>query len=121
MNMPKNIALIIKSPPYGNIMATEGLRIATALIAMDILPQLVFVDDGVYCLIKNQKPEDAGLVSFYDRLKALADLIGLYVEKDSLTKRNLTIKDLEELYQAKSLSMTEITQLFAENGTIIAF
>jgi len=119
--MPKKILLVIKSPPYGSLMTVEGLRIATALIAMDILPQLVFIDDGIYCLVKNLKPEDAGLVSFYDRLRTLADLVGLYVAKDSFAKRNLRIEDLDETYGAKVISLTEVAKLVAENEIAIAF
>jgi len=119
--MPKKILLIIKSPPYGSLMAAEGLRIATALIAMDILPQLLFIDDGIYCLVKNQKPEVAGIDSFYDRLKTLADLIGLCVTKDSLTKRNLKIENLDETYHAKVISLTKVASLVAENEIAIAF
>jgi tRNA 2-thiouridine synthesizing protein C len=119
--MPKKIVLAIKSPPYGSIMAAEGLRIATALIAMDILPQLVFVDDGVYCLIKNQKPEVAGLNSFYDRLKTLSDLIGLYVAENSFAKRNLGIEDIDKTYNAKVISLNEVAKLVAENEFVIAF
>jgi len=102
-------------------MASEGLRIATALIAMDILPQLIFIDDGVYCLVKNQKTEAAGLNSFYDRLKTLADLVGLYVTKDSLGKRNLEIEDLDKTYNAKAISLTKAAKLIAENEVTIAF
>lgn len=119
--MPKKIILFIKNPPYGSLMAAEGLRIATALIAMDILPQLVFIDDGVYCLVKNQKPEDAGLNSFSDRLKTLADLIGLYVTENSLAKRKLKIEDLDETYRAKAVSLNEVAKLVAENEVAIAF
>jgi len=119
--MPKKIVLVIKSPPYGSLMASEGLRIATALIAMDILPQLVFIDDGVYSLVKNQKPEDAGLVSFYDRLKTLTDLIGLYVTKNSLARRKLRIEDLDETYGAKAISLAKVAKIISENEIVIAF
>jgi len=119
--MPKKILLVIKSPPYGSLMAAEGLRIATALIAMDMLPQLVFVDDGVYCLTKNHKPEAAGLDSFYDRLKTLADLIGFYVAKDSLAKRDLEIEDLDKKYHTKAISLIEFAKLVTANEVAIAF
>jgi len=119
--MQKKILLVIKSPPYGSLMAAEGLRIATALIAMDILPQLVFIDDGVYCLIKNHKPEAAGLNSFLDRLKTLADLVGIHVVEDSFAKRNLKIEDLDETCHAKAISLTEVANLVAENEVAIAF
>jgi sulfur relay (sulfurtransferase) DsrF/TusC family protein len=102
-------------------MAAEGFRIATALIAMDTLPQLVFVDDGIYCLIKKQKPEVAGLNSFYDRLKTLSDLIGLYVAENSFAKRNLSIEDIDKTYHVKVISLTEVAKLVTENEIVIAF
>lgn len=52
--MVNKILLVIKSAPYGSEKAAEGMRMATAMIAMDVLPKIVFIDDGVYCLIKNQ-------------------------------------------------------------------
>lgn len=119
--MTKRTLLVIKSPPYGSLIAAEGLRIATALIAMDILPQLVFIDDGVYCLVKNHKPEAAGLNSFYDRLRTLADLIGLYVAKNSLGKRGLEIEDLDETYRAKVIPLAQVAKLVAENEAVITF
>jgi tRNA 2-thiouridine synthesizing protein C len=121
MHMPKKILLVIKNPPYGSLMAAEGLRIATALVAMDILPQLVFIDDGVYCLVKDQKPENAGLNSFYERLKALADLIGVYAEENSFMIRNLKTEDLDETYHVKMMPLKEVAKLVADNEVAIAF
>jgi sulfur relay (sulfurtransferase) DsrF/TusC family protein len=72
------ILVVIKSPPYGSGRAAEGFRVATAMTAMDVLPQILFIKDGVYCLVRNQKPEAAGLASVGERLKTLADLVGLY-------------------------------------------
>ncbi|MDH5389941.1 MAG: DsrE family protein [Candidatus Bathyarchaeota archaeon] len=119
--MPRKILLVIKSPPYGSLMAAEGFRIATAMIAMDVLPQLLLIDDGVYCLLKNQRPEAAGLNSHYERLKALADLVGLYAVRDSVVKRNLKIVDLDESLNVKLLSIDEATKLIIENEAVIAF
>jgi len=119
--MPTKILLVIKSSPYGSLMATEGFRIATAMIAMDVLPQLLFIDDGVYCLLKNQRPKVAGLNSYYERLKTLADLVGLYAVRDSMAKRNLKIIDLDESFNVKLLSIDETAKLIMENETVIAF
>ena len=119
--MPRRILLVIKSSPYGSLMAAEGFRIATAMIAMDILPQLLFIDDGVHCLLKNQMPEAAGLNSYYERLKTLADLIRLHAVRDSMAKRNLKIVDLDESLNVKLLSTDEATKLIIENEAVIAF
>jgi tRNA 2-thiouridine synthesizing protein C len=115
------ILLIIKSPPYGNSKASEGFRMATAMIAMDVLPQILFVEDGVYCLIKNQKAEAVGLASFSERLRTLADLVGLQALSDSLFQRKLKSNDLDENYKVKTLSIDEAAQLIAQNETVITF
>jgi len=119
--MPTKVLLIIKSPPYGSLSAAEGFRISTAMIAMDILPQLLFIDDGIYCLTKNQSPEAAGLESHHERLKTLADLIGLYALKHSMMERKLKFADLNEDFQVKTITLEEAAELIIENETVITF
>ena len=119
--MLRKVLLVIKSSPYGHLMAAEGFRIATAMIAMDVLPQLLFIDDGVYCLLKNQRPEAAGLSSHYERLKALAGLVRLHVERASMVKRGLRINDFDESFNVKLMSSDEAARLITNNKTTIAF
>ena len=119
--MVNKILLIIKSPPYGSGRAAEGLRVATAMIAMDLMPQILFIDDGVYCLLKNQKPEAAGLTSFGERLKTIADLVGLYAASDSITERKLKHSDLDENYNVKTLSLDETAELISQDEAAITF
>jgi sulfur relay (sulfurtransferase) DsrF/TusC family protein len=116
----KNL-LVIKSPPYGSGRAAEGFRMATAIIAMDVLPQILFVEDGVYCLLKNQKPEASGFASFMERLKTLADLVGLNALSDSLFQRKLKLNDLDENFNVKTLSITEVAELISQNEAVITF
>ena len=119
--MVNKILLVIKTPPYGSGRAAEGFRMATAMIAMDVLPQILFIDDGVYCLVRNQKPEAAGLTSFGERLKTLADLVGLHAVSDSMVKRNLRNTDFDETYNVKTISLNEAAELIAENEVAITF
>jgi len=94
---------------------------ATAMIAMDLLPQILFIDDGVYCLTRNQKPEAAGLTSFGERLKTLTDLVGLHAASDSMVKRKLKKSDLDKNYKVKTVSIAEAARLISQNETIITF
>lgn len=119
--MSKKILLVVKSLPYGSLKAVEGFRIATAMIAMDVLPQMLFIDDGVYCLLKKQKPESAGLDSSAERLKTLADLVGLIAVSESMVQRNLKSTDFDESYNVKIVSLNEAAELFAENEAVITF
>jgi len=119
--LPRKILLVIKSSPYGSLVAAEGFRIATAMVAMDILPKLLFMDDGVHYLLKNQRPAAAGLHSNYERLKTLADLVGLYALRDSMVKRNLKIVEFDESFNVELLSKDEVAKLIMENKTVMAF
>jgi len=115
------ILLIIKSAPYGSGRAAEGFRMATAMIAMDMMPQILFINDGVYCLVKKQTPEAAGLTSFEERLKTLADLVELYAASDSMTERKLKQTELDKNYNVKTLSLNKTARLLSQNETIITF
>jgi len=115
------ILLLIKSRPHESNRAAEGLRMATAMIAMDTLPQILFVDDGVYWLVKTQVLESAGGSSFTERLKTISDLIGVHVLSDSLAERKLKQEDLDKDYNAKNLSLDEASELLAQNNAVIAF
>lgn len=119
--MVKKILLVVKSAPYGSGSAVEGFRMATAMIAMDVLPMILFIDDGVYCLLRNQRPEAAGLNSFRERLKTLADLVGLHAVSDSMVRRNLQSIDFDETFNVKTISLDQTAELIAENDTIITF
>jgi sulfur relay (sulfurtransferase) DsrF/TusC family protein len=94
---------------------------ATAMIAMDVLPQILFIDDGVYCLVRNQKPEAAGLPSFGERLKTLADLVGVHASSESLSQRKLKQSDLDESYNTKFLSLDKAAKLIEQNEAVITF
>jgi len=119
--MVTKILLVIKSPPHGSGRAAEGFRMATAMIAMDLLPQILFIDDGVYCLVRDQKPEAVGLTSFWERLKTLADLVGLHAVSDSMVKRNLRQSDFDPAYNVKTMSLNEATELITQNEMVITF
>jgi tRNA 2-thiouridine synthesizing protein C len=119
--MISKVLLVIKSPPYGNSRASEGFRMATAMIAMDVLPQILFVEDGVYCLVRNQKAEAVGLTTFDERLTTLADLVGLQAFSDSLFQRKLKDSDLDPSYKVKTLSINEAAELIAQNEAVITF
>ncbi len=88
---------------------------------MDVLPEIIFIDDGVYCLISHQKTEAEGPVSFGERLRTLADLVGLHAVSDSLNERRLNASDLNEEYKAKIISLDEAARMIERNEAVITF
>jgi sulfur relay (sulfurtransferase) DsrF/TusC family protein len=50
----KPVLVLVTSRPFGKIFAAEGWRAAVGMFGMDHTPQLLFIGDGVYGLMKNQ-------------------------------------------------------------------
>lgn len=94
---------------------------ATAMIAMDLLPKILFLDDGVLCLVRNQAPDPAGSLSFAERLRTISDLVGVQVLSDSLVQRGLKPVDLDESYNAETLTLDEAAVLLRQNDAVITF
>jgi len=117
----RKILLVFKGSPRQGGKTAEGFRVATAMIAMDVLPQILFLDDGVLWLVKKQASKSTNVTSMAERLKTISDLAGLQFLGDSLTQRKLRQDDLDEGYDAKSLTLDEAVQLVAQNDTVITF
>ena len=117
--MVSAILLVFKGSPREEGVA-EGFRVATAMIAMDLLPKLLFVDDGVFWLVK-KKLDDLRNPSVKERLQTISDLVGLQVLSDSLVQRKLKPDDLDEGFDANILSLDEATELITQNDAVIAF
>ena len=55
-----NLLLIIRKPPFGWIHIVEAVRLAAAAGSLTIPVTLIFIDDGVYCPLKDQFPKAIG-------------------------------------------------------------
>jgi len=69
------------------------------LLAFDQDVSLVFADDGVYQLTNNQSTDEIGMKNFSPTYSALGDydINKIYIEKESLEERGLTLDDLQAL------------------------
>jgi tRNA 2-thiouridine synthesizing protein C len=67
--------------------------------AFDQDVSLAFVDDGVYQLTKGQNTGEIGMKNFSPTYSALGDyeVKKIYVEKESLAERGLSLDDLQHL------------------------
>jgi tRNA 2-thiouridine synthesizing protein C len=95
----KKLMYVNRRAPYGTIYAWESLEVVLIGAAFDQDVSLAFVDDGVYQLTKGQSTEGAGMKNFSATYSALGDyeVTKIYVEKESLEERGLTLDDLQHL------------------------
>ena len=95
---PPCVLIVFRRPPFGSVMAVEGLRMAEALLAFQVPVKVVFTEDGVLCLLEGQ---GKGALGMGDLGKAFAGLpsMGLsrmMVVKEDLEGRGLSPGDLVE-------------------------
>lgn len=85
--------------PYGTIYAWESLEVVLVGAAFEQDVSLAFVDDGVYQIVKGQDTGEVDMKNFSPTYSALGDyeVTKLYVEKESLEERGLTLDDLMNL------------------------
>ncbi len=94
---PKKFMYVNRRAPYGTIYALESLEVVLIGAAFDQEVALAFIDDGVFQLTKGQDTKPLGVKNFSPTFRALGDygVTKLYVEKESLQERGLTIADLQ--------------------------
>ena len=97
--MSKKFMFVNRKAPYGTIYALESLEVVLISAAFEQEVSLVFMDDGVYELTKGQKTDGIGMKNFSPTYTALGDyeIKNIYVEKESLEERGLTLDDLQHL------------------------
>ncbi|MCF7982952.1 MAG: sulfurtransferase complex subunit TusC [Thiohalocapsa sp.] len=95
----KKFLYLNRRAPYGTIYAWESLEVVLIGAAFDQDVSLAFIDDGVYQLTKNQDTAAIGMKNFSPTYAALGDyeVKKIYVEKESLEERGLTLDDLQHL------------------------
>ena len=99
MSETKKFLYVNRKAPYGTIYALESLEVVLIGAAFEQDVSLVFMDDGVYQLTKDQNTEGIGMKNFSPTYNALGDydVNKIYVDKQSLEERGLSLDDLLDL------------------------
>lgn len=99
MPATKKFLYVNRKAPYGSVYALESLEVVLIGAAFEQDVSLAFIDDGVYQLAKGQDTTAIGVKNFSPTYAALGDydVQKIYVEKESLEARGLTLDDLLDL------------------------
>jgi tRNA 2-thiouridine synthesizing protein C len=117
----KKFMFVNRKAPYGTIYALESLETVLITATFDQDVSLVFIDDGVYELVKGQNSKGIGIKNSSPTYRALEgyDVEKLYVERESMDARGLTAADL--LVPVEVLGSAEMAALMAEQDVILSF
>jgi tRNA 2-thiouridine synthesizing protein C len=117
----KKFMFVNRRAPYGTIYALESLEVVLITATFDQDVSLVFLDDGVYELVKGQDTKGTGIKNHSRTYRALDgyDVEKLYVERESLQARGLTEDDL--MVDVEVLSSGRMAELMAEQDVVLSF
>jgi len=135
MSDAKKMMYINRKAPYGTIYAWESLEVVLIGAAFEQDVSMAFMDDGVYQLTKGQDTTGIGMKNFSPTYAALGDyeVTKIYVEKESLEERGLSLDDLQHLvwedededYAEKDsirlVSRTELADVLAGQDVLFNF
>ena len=131
----KKFLYVNRKAPYGTIYALESLEVVLIGAAFDQDVSLAFLDDGVFQLTKGQNTKEIGVKNFSPTFRALGDyeVTKLFVEKESLEERGLTVDDLQEIVwedededdaekpSIRVVSRAEMADVMADQDVVLSF
>ena len=117
----KKFMYVNRKAPYGTVYALEGLEVVLITAAFDQDVCLVFVDDGVFQIKKDQETTGINMKNFSPTYRALEgyDVEKICVEKESLESRGFSEDDL--VIPVEILSSAEISELMDAQDVIVTF
>jgi len=117
----KKFMYVNRKAPYGTIYALESLEVVLIGAAFEQDVSVVFMDDGVFEIVKGQDTAGIEMKNFSPTYRALEmyDVEKLYVTKESLDARGLTEEDL--LVDVTVMTAAELADLMEEQDVILSF
>lgn len=113
----ENLMIVIKSGPEDGSGVVEGLRLSAAMVGMDRLPVVVFLDKGVECL----RPGAFTDPNNWDVLQAVSDLTGIHVLSESLELHGLHVDELEQSLSLAPVDLDGLVEMMAECRLVATF
>jgi len=121
--------------PYGTVYALESLEVVLIGAAFEQDVSLAFIGDGVYQLAKGQDTQGIGMKNFSPTYAALGDydVNKIYVEKESLEERGLSLDDLQHLVwedededwaekdSIRLVSRSELADIIDDQDVVLSF
>ena len=116
----KTFTFLARTAPYGNNRSSLLLDIALASSVFDQKSNYVFMDDGIYQLLKGQNADLIQSKTFGKTIEALSlyGIDDIYVLEKSLKERSVSEKDL--LLDPVILSQEKLKLLIETSNNLIS-
>ena len=119
--MNNQVAILMRKAPYGSVYTAEGFRSMMGIGVFEMDISAIFVDDGVYALVKDQDPSGLEMKAMGDGFAMLPDfgVNKFYVHDQSLSERGLATDDL--VIDVEIVDDAEVARLLESCKTVLPF
>jgi len=119
--MSNKVAVLMRKAPYGSVYTAEGFRSIMGIGVFEMDVCVVFVDDGVYALVKGQNPAGLDMKPLGEAFPMLPDfgVTRFYVHDRSLSERGLTPDDL--VMGVELVGDAGVARLLESGGVVLPF
>ena len=115
----KNVLILARTAPYGNVLCAESFLAGIALRSMDMDVKLVLLNDGVFSALKGQKSELIGHKSVEKALDGASDFdLPIYIHHDSMKERGI---DASQIISAEIIDTDSIKDMVKMADAIMTF
>ena len=119
--MGESVVVLMRKAPYGSVYTAEGLRSILGVGVFEIDVHVLFIDDGVYALVKGQDPSSLDMKALGDAFPTLPEfgVSKFYVHEPSLKERGLKVEDL--VIDVEIVDDAGAAQVMESVGTVLPF
>lgn len=117
----KSVLIINRSGPYGNSKPRESLDIALTCSIFEMPVSLVFLDDAVLQLRKNQQPDQLNQKNLESMLASLPmyDIDKVYASSEALNTYGIELSDMS--LPVEAINSTDLSELINNHDTVLTF
>ncbi|MCB1661795.1 MAG: sulfurtransferase complex subunit TusC [Pseudomonadales bacterium] len=117
----KSFLVLNRRPPYSSNFAKEALDVALMCAVFNQNTSILYMDDGVFQLVREQDPADIQQKNSSQTLPMLEmyEVKHVYVDAESLLQRGLQKEDL--VIPVELVDSPKITQLLSQQQVILNF
>ncbi|MBU7048365.1 MAG: sulfurtransferase complex subunit TusC [Theionarchaea archaeon] len=114
--------VIFRQAPYGTSYTGEGIRVLSSLGAFEVGCSVLFTDDGVFSLVKNQNPETLEMKSLGKVFESLLKfgIQDILVSEESLAQRGIQKEELIDV-DVRYVNNKEVRRIMQQSRNILTF
>lgn len=121
MSDTKSFLIVNRRSPYQTHASKEAVDVALTCAVFNQPTRVLFMDDGVYQLVKQQDPSDIDQKNNAATFPMLEmyDVKSVYVEEVSLVERGLSEQDL--MIPVEVISSAQVSELLESQQVVLGF